>query len=88
LKEFFEFIGFPANSLDEHGRALLARAKNERDINENEYWIEDIILSFLDHQRQRVDRGEIVSNTLPTFYAPIRAFCGDQHHLQSADNKL
>ncbi len=77
LKEFFGFIGLPSNPLDEDNRAFLARTKaeniNDNDINaSNEYWVEDTILSFLDHQKERVDKGEFVENTLQAFYVRIR----------------
>jgi hypothetical protein len=92
LKEFFDFVGLPGDSLDEQGQAFLAKAKAENNDNNNsnssrggtsgssnsnndDYWAEDTILSFLDHQKQRVAKGELAANTLQTFYAPIRAFC-------------
>jgi hypothetical protein len=79
LKEFFDFVGLPGISLDEQGQAFLARAKVEKNNNSikenNDYWAEDIIQSFLDNQRQRVEKGELAASTLQTFYAPIRAFC-------------
>lgn len=43
--------------------------------NNDGYWAEDTILSFLDHQKQRVAKGELAASTLQTFYAPIRALC-------------
>jgi hypothetical protein len=91
LQEFFGFVGLPGDSLDEQGSAFLAQAKAENNNNSNsistsggtsgtsnsnnDYWAEDTILSFLDHQKQRVEKGELAASTLQTFYAPIRAFC-------------
>lgn len=90
LKEFFDFVGIPGDSLDEQGQAFLAQAKADDNnsnssrsdgtsgsskSNNDDYWAEDTILSFLDHQKQRVSKGELAASTLQTFYAPIRAFC-------------
>jgi hypothetical protein len=86
LKAFFDFIGLEGNSLEEKGKAFLAKAKQEINDNNNPYWIDDNIQDFLIHHKQRVKKGEIVANTISMYYWPVKLFCdGHKRNLPGAD---
>jgi hypothetical protein len=55
--------------------AFLAKANHEVIDNNNPYWIEDNIHDLLKHHKERLKKGEIVANTLETYYWPIKVFC-------------
>jgi hypothetical protein len=74
IAAFFDFIGLEGNSLEEKGLAFLAEAKQEVIDNKNPYWIEDNIQDYLKHHKERIKKGEIVANTLETYYWPIKSF--------------
>jgi hypothetical protein len=61
LKQFFDFIGgLSGDTVEEQALAFLAQAKREP-----EYWVEDSILLFVNHQKDRVlITKEIAAGTL------------------------
>jgi hypothetical protein len=65
LKQFFDFIGgLSGDTVEEQALAFLAQAKREP-----EYWVEDSILLFVNHQKDRVlITKEIAAGTLYNFY--------------------
>jgi integrase len=77
LKQFFDFIGgLSGDTVEEQALAFLAQAKREP-----EYWVEDSILLFVNHQKDRVlITKEIAAGTLYNFYQPIAIFCKRHKH--------
>jgi hypothetical protein len=75
LKRFFDSTGVPGKSLEEQGQAFLARAKNEGSTDNNKYWAEDSISSFLEVQIMRFNKGEIAAASIPALLSAIKAFC-------------
>lgn len=69
LKQFFDYVALPGNTLEEQGQAFLEKAKTENN-NNNPYWAEDIILNFIEFQKQ-----QIAPSTVCSLFWPVKAFC-------------
>lgn len=72
LKQFFDYVGVSGNTVEEQGQAFLEKAKTENNSNNNNnpYWAEDIILNFIESQKQ-----QIAPSTVRTLFWPVKAFC-------------
>jgi hypothetical protein len=76
LKRFFDYLSLEGNTVEEQAKIFLARAKIEP-----EFWVEDSILSYLDHNKERVlVTKEIEAGTLLNLYQPIVIFCKRHKH--------
>lgn len=53
LKLFFDFIKMEGADVEEQGRVFLVKAKTEE-----AYWAEDNILLFLDHHKNKEQKGK------------------------------
>ena len=72
IKRFFDFIGFLVNSgsgIDE--RCNLFAEKGKSDTN----WATTRIISFLQYEKERVQKEEITAATLSNFVKSIKLFC-------------
>jgi hypothetical protein len=69
-------MSLEGNTLEEQAQTFLARAKKEQ-----EYWVEDNILLFLNYHKNRVLKTkEIAAGTLYNYYQPIVIFCKRHKH--------
>lgn len=72
LKQFFNFHGL-SGSLEEQAAAFLQKAK-DNGANHHHQWTQDAIISFINYQKQRVQRKEIAGGTLNNNYYAIKLF--------------
>jgi hypothetical protein len=76
LKRFFDYLSLEGNTAEEQAKTFLARAMKEP-----EFWVEDSILSYLNHHKERVlITKEIEAGTLENLYQPIVIFCKRHKH--------
>lgn len=75
LRRFFKHAGIQGKSLEEQGKAFLAQAKSTKNDASNQYWVEDVIMSFLESHKKRFQEGKLAAASLGSFFWPIKAFC-------------
>lgn len=70
LKKFFDFINLDVfNSIDKRCSSFVQRTLSDKQ------WALNQIISFLQFQKNRVEKREITAATLSNFVKPIRLFC-------------
>lgn len=80
LKKFFDFIPIettydikdkddPKNALNEQSIVFLKNAKD------NENWVLNAILSFIEHLKSKQRKGQITAGTIKNYYRSIKLFC-------------
>lgn len=70
LRKFFDFISIEQqNTIEERCNVFAQRAK------EDNYWVFNSIIKFLQFQKDRVERGEITGATLRNYVKAIKLFC-------------
>jgi hypothetical protein len=77
LKRFFNFIKIPGNTMEEQYRFTI-QMKRERSSgynNNNTRWFLNNILRFLQAEKERVERKEVIGATLRNYVKVIKLFC-------------
>lgn len=69
FKLFLDYLGLDGELRDD-AIEFLKRAK------ESPEWVEDRLVSFINSQSERADRGEIRAATIQNYYKAIKRFCG------------
>jgi hypothetical protein len=69
LDRFFSFIGIEGVTVEERCRAFVEKAKKD-----NNDWAFMRIVSFLQVQKERVDRKEITGSTIRNYVKAIKLF--------------
>jgi hypothetical protein len=72
LQRFLDFINISSSSIEDN--CNLFYEKLERKENSTS-WIENELFKFFSLQNQRVERGEISTETIKNYYKPIKRFC-------------
>jgi integrase len=74
LKQFFNYIALPGNTLDEQANAFTEKMKKEG--NNELQWIQDSIIDFVSYNKRRVlDSKDITAGTLKNYVTVIKLFC-------------
>jgi hypothetical protein len=79
LKKLFIHLGL-AGTLEEQATAFLQLAKQN-----DSQWLQDTIISFINHHKQRVQRKELSAGTLHNYYCAVKLFC-EMNNLDTAIN--
>ena len=70
IRRFFDFIGFLAGSgIEERCNLFAERGKSDK------HWVTICIIRFLQHEKERVEKGEIIAATLSNFVKSIKLYC-------------
>jgi hypothetical protein len=70
LKKFFDFINLDiTHPIEKRCTSFVEKTLDKKD------WTLNQIISFLQFQKSRVERGEITAATLSNFVKPIKLFC-------------
>lgn len=67
LKVFMEYCGL-VGSIEKQAKDLFHRAKD------NNSWIQNMLIKFIESQKQRVDREEIKESTIRNYYKAAKLF--------------
>jgi integrase len=68
LKVFLDYLGF-TGTIQEQARDFAKKARN------NPQWLQDSLMKFIVHQKERVSRKEISEGTIGNYYKAIKLFC-------------
>jgi integrase len=68
LRRFFSLIGIEGATIEERCRIFVEKAKNDDD------WVFRSIVSFLQIQKERIDKKEITGSTIRNYVKAIKLF--------------
>lgn len=68
LKVFMDFCGLEG-SVGDQTKVLFLKAEN------NNSWIQSMLIKFIEFQKQRVKQGEILEATVRNYYKATKLFC-------------
>jgi hypothetical protein len=77
LKRFFDFIKIPGNTMEEQYRFTI-QMKRERSNgynSNNNRWFLNNVLRFIQAEKERVERKEVIGATLRNYVKVIKLFC-------------
>jgi replicative superfamily II helicase len=73
LKRFFDYVKIHGNNIEEQCKAIV---QMERSIDKNDNkWLLNNVLRFLQAYKERVERKEITGATLRNYVKAIKLFC-------------
>jgi hypothetical protein len=75
-KRFFDFIKIPGNTMEEQYRFTIQmkRESNGYSSNNNRWFLNNV-LRFLQAEKERVERKEVIGATLRNYVKVIKLFC-------------
>jgi hypothetical protein len=76
LKIFFNFAEIEGSNLEEQGRNFLQVLEKDTEL------ANDLVMSYMEHLRERVEKGEITAGTAKTMYTPIHRFTEKHRHVK------
>src|SRR5689334_19744744 len=68
LKRFFSFIGIEGDTIEERCRIFVEKGRHDSS------WVFGSIISFLQIQKERVDKKEITGSTIRNYVKAIKLF--------------
>lgn len=68
LAQFFNFMELKGN-LESQAKSFVSKSQKDP------RWTVSVIMKYLRHQKERVEKSEISIATLPNYYKPIKLFC-------------
>jgi integrase len=68
LKVFLDYLGL-GGTIDEQTKDFAEKARN------NPQWLQDSLMKFIVHQKERVSRKEISEGTIGNYYKAVKLFC-------------
>ena len=81
LRNFFDYFGYPG-TLAQQAKQFVADTKTN-----GTSWVTTIMIKYLMHHKQRVERKEIAVGTLRNYYKPVKAFL-EQNDIELPWKKL
>jgi integrase len=71
LKRFFDFINLPGSTMQERCNSFVEKSRNK----DEDKWLLNNLLRFLQMYKERVQRKEITGSTLRNYVKTIKLFC-------------
>jgi hypothetical protein len=78
IKHFFDYLRLPGADVEEQALAFIKHAKED-----NQNYVEETIIDYLDYQKQRVKNHQLSAASLKPLYAPVKLFC-EMHRLDKS----
>lgn len=78
LEMFLSFIGLPkdnGDSIEDRCKSLIQKINENKNKDESNNWLLHKIVSYLQYQKERVERNEITAGTLKNYYNTVKLFC-------------
>lgn len=72
LQRFFDFINIKSGSIEQNCNIFYEKLNRKKD---STSWLENELFRFFSLQNQRVERGEISTETIKNYFKPIKRFC-------------
>lgn len=66
---FLDFVDITGSTIEERLLKFYEMAKS------NNEWVQNVLMSFIMFQKDRVSKGEINESTIPNYYKPVKLFC-------------
>src|SRR5918997_153678 len=80
IKNFFDYLKLPGVDVEEQALAFIGHANKNKD---NQSYVEECLIDYLDYQKQRVKNHQLAAATLKPLYAPLKLFC-EMHRLDKS----
>ena len=69
LEAFFKFLDLAGDTLQSRCQTFVTKAK------ENPSWATSSVMTYMRHQKERVEKGDLSASTISNYYKPIKLFC-------------
>ena len=75
LEKFFDFLGMEGATVEEKSKSFIKRIQLEENTSNNNQWIFNSLIKFLQFHIDRVNRKEITGATVRNYVKSIKLFC-------------